>query len=185
MCLITAFYDTLVNNCSICCKAAVSPCLKPLPLIPIRGQIWHYRVAPSQLHLPSCAWHPKWGQRTDPTGRSGKFSGWQQAVEGRQRNWNHCGGRLLHIIKPSYPVQALWRSNTPIHLNPSSSSFGQHGPSPSVYSSVQNCVSKGGGDLSLPACPAQGTVRPAAGAFYWNRGCMCYVMGTSYQKVDH
>lgn len=49
------------------------------------------------------------------------------------------------IIKPSYPVQALRRSSTPIHLNPSSSSFGHHSPSPGVYSSVQNCVSKGAG----------------------------------------
>lgn len=105
-------------------------------------------------------------------------------MEGGQRSWGHCGAWLLHIMKPSYPVQTLWRSNTPIHLNPSSSISGHHSPSPSVYSSVQR-LSKGGGDLSHPACPAQRTVLRAAGAFYWNRGCMCYVMGTSSWKLDH
>lgn len=73
---------TAVNNCGKNCKVAVSPCLKHLPPIPTRSQLWHCRVAPSQLRLPSCAWHPKQGQRTDPTWRSGNFSGWQQAAEG-------------------------------------------------------------------------------------------------------
>lgn len=146
MCLIIAFYDTVVNSCSICCKAAVSPCLKPLPATPIRGQLRHCRVAPPSSacravrDTPNEVREPIQLEEVESF-QDGRSSG--RGAEELRPLWWQVASQF--IIKPSYPVQALRRSNTPIHLNPSSSSFGYHSPSPGVYSSVQNCVSKGAG----------------------------------------
>lgn len=139
-------------------------------------------MAPSQLSLPSCAWHPKRGQRTDTTWRSGKFSGWH-------KHWK--GGRGAEAIVAA-GCFTLWnqvtlsrRSNTLIHINPAVAVSGTTAHPQMFTVLCRGCVCKGGEDLSHPACLAQRTVLRASGAFYWNRGCMCYVMGTSSQQVDH
>lgn len=61
--------------------------------------------------------------------------------KGGQRSWGHCGCRFASPYETKLPSPDSVKVQHTNSLNPSSSSFGHHSPSPSVYSSVQRlCV---------------------------------------------
>lgn len=96
MCLIIAFYDPIVNNCSKCCKAAVSPCLKPLSPIP---PIASYGTA--ECHPPSSSC---WAVRDTPNQVREQIQLKNGEVESFQDGSNQWkGGRGAEaIVVPGY-----------------------------------------------------------------------------------